>query len=365
MKLRLKIRVVVFALFFLAQSGWALQPQISSYRLPPKVSVAQLRQVAKRFEVTGSQRQGFEVNVPVNRRAEFLLLAPQARLVLLDISAPVRTRYLQSRAGFRVGVPGYHSFAEVVRILQQTAAALPATSELITYGVSQQKRPLLALRVSNQLHTGKVVPRVMLTAATHGDEIITTEVLLALMKEMISGKSSLSGGLGLLDELELVFIPVVNPDGFAEQNRYDNGEDPNRSYPYPEEPTHRPTASISGLVDFIEKYPIAGSIDFHAWGRMIMYPWAYTTTPLPAAAKGAFEELTGKMAKTNSYEHGQIAEVIYVAQGSSCDYYYWRWKTLALAVEMGLDKAPNPKELAQYINEQRASTQIFLESFRQ
>jgi carboxypeptidase T len=330
--------------------------------------VAQMDQIADQFEVVRKTETGFEVLVPQNKTSQFLNLAPLAKLISLDQSASARAAFAESRFR-RDSKYGYHSLSEVSEILKATAGKHSEITELVTYGKSKQGNPLLALRVSRHLKDSKTVPRILLTAATHGDEIITTEVLLSLMDQFLEGAETSTGAAAnprfakILNELEIVFIPVVNPDGFSEQERYDNNVDPNRSYPYPDAPLAVSTASISAELKLVEKYPLAGSIDFHAYSGLVMFPWGYTRQPLEASSKQKFETLTSKMAATNDYGHGQISTILYVAKGSSVDYFFWKNKTLALGIELGDSKAPYPSEIPRYIEDQKESTWIFLESF--
>ena len=203
----------------------------------------------------------------------------------------------------------------------------------------------------------------MITAATHGDEIITTEVALGLIDKLIAGYGNDQRITNMVDNRELYFVPVVNADGFVARARYDKGVDPNRSYPYPENPNAKSTASITALINFFNSRNFEGTLDFHASGELTMYPWAYSYDSVPKKDKEIFHNLTKKMAATNGYTYGPISEVIYVAKGSSADYYYWTKNTIAIAIEVGNSKSPYPNEIPNYIKEQVESTWIFIESF--
>jgi predicted deacylase len=154
---------------------------------------------------------------------------------------------------------------------------------------------------------------------------------------------------------------VVNPDGFTATRRYDGPADPNRSYPYPERETATPTPSIAGVIRFFSTHDVKASIDFHAYGELIMYPWAYTHTLVEPAAHSRFDALTAKMAESNRYTYGPISDVIYVAPGSSADYYFWKKGSLSLGIEVGREKVPSPSEFPDYFTSQEESTWRFLE----
>ena len=155
----------------------------------------------------------------------------------------------------------------------------------------------------------------------------------------------------------------MNPDGYVRVGRYDNGRDPNRSYPYPENETQKPTASIAGVIDFFKTHNVIGSIDFHASGELVMYPWAYTRSPVDADSAARFHKLTADMAATNRYTYGPISEVIYIAPGSSADYYFWKKHAISLGIEIGDSKVPDPTQFPTYFQSQAESTWRFIESF--
>ena len=92
-----------------------------------------------------------------------------------------------------------------------------------------------------------------------------------------------------------------------------------------------------------------------------MYPWAYTHDPVDPASHARFDTLTKNMAVANNYTYGAIADVIYVAPGSSADYYFWKKGSLSLGIEMGQDKVPDPSEFPAYFLSQEESTWRFLE----
>ena len=53
-----------------------------------------------------------------------------------------------------------------------------------------------------------------------------------------------------------------------------------------------------------------------------MYPWAYTKEPPTVSDLAKFEVIGKNIAAVNKYRVGQISKIIYVAKGSSADYWY-------------------------------------------
>jgi hypothetical protein len=325
---------------------------LSSYLVP----AADAPVVARLFGLEHRRADGFEVEVLAGEASLLLAVSPGARLLEADEPAALRAR-LQRYA--RRGESGYHSFEQVQDWLHTRASENRGLVSTVDYGLSRAGRNLTALHLASSASAGK--PVVLITAATHGDELITTEVLLALADKLIAGYGKDDRLTRIVDSHDLYLVPVVNADGFANTSRFDGGRDPNRSYPWPGHEDSVPTSSIAGVMKLFSSLDVKASIDFHAYGEMIMYPWAYTHDPISPDPLRRLEELTARMADTNRYAHGSIADTIYLAPGSSADYYFWKNGTLSLGIEMGDDKIPDPREFPAYVKSQEESTWRFLE----
>jgi hypothetical protein len=328
---------------------------LSSYSLP-NATAGELKSIAAVFGLEHRAQGIYEVEVPATQSSLLLSLAPNARLIEADVSAAARRR-LQG-FGLRAEA-GYHSFDQVQAWMHNYAVSNRDLLSVIDYGVSQGGRSLSALHFSGPRSAGK--PVVMITAATHGDELITTEVVMNLVDKLVNAYGKDARLTALIDAHDIYFIPVLNADGFSETNRYDGNVDPNRSYPYPGHETATPSPSIAAVMKFFSTLNVKGSLDFHAYGELIMYPWAYTHTPIAAAPHAQLDALTKRMAETNRYTYGPIADVIYIAPGSSCDYYFWKNPAQNIAIELGQDKIPDPSEFPAYFASQEESTWRFIE----
>lgn len=361
-KIMTKFAILITALFALfALTGQAAETVLSSYLIPAG-DRAQLEQISRFFDLEHKSERGYEVILPASQAAFLLSLAPRATLLEKDVSAAIAAQLrgfdaAQFRAEHR-----YHSFDEVQAWMRSIQNSHADIARVVQYGTSRGGRPLTALRISSDPEDSPGRPQVMLTAATHGDELITTEVLMHLAEQLARGNGNIDRMSRIVQSKIIYIIPVVNADGFAGRNRYDGNADPNRSYPFPGNHNVTPTPSIKALIDFFHSKNIAASIDFHAYGEMVMFPWGYTRAHIDPAPFARMSALTRSMAELNRYEHGPIAEVIYVAQGSSADYYFWKKATLGIAVEIGHSKVPNPSSFPAAFTSQEESTWRLLES---
>lgn len=350
----------IAALAVLSISAQAKDSVLSSYELESP-DAATIASVAKYFNLDHQHDGAFEIVVPQEQAELLLAIAPRAKLVEADMAAANQKRLASFKNGLFAfdGARGYRTLVEVQNWMRSSSFKYPF-AKVVQYGTSASGKPLLALR----LNIGSAPkPALMITAATHGDELITTEVTMNLIDQLLAGYGSNERFTQMIDRHDLYFVPVLNVDGFSATRRFDGNADPNRSYPYPGAENATPTASIAGIIKLFETIKPVASLDFHAYGEMIMYPWAYTHDPIDSNTKAKLHSLTQTMAAQNHYAYGPISDVIYIAPGSSADYYYWKAGTAGIAIEMGQEKIPTPTEIPKYVNAIGESLWKFIEAF--
>jgi hypothetical protein len=135
----------------------------------------------------------------------------------------------------------------------QIAAQNPKITKLLNIGKSVNGQDILALKISKNARTTQDgrKPAVLYLGAQHAREWITPEMIRRLARYFISNYSSNSTIRRLVDDNELWFVPVANPDGYDftfedgqrlwRKNLHDNngdgqitavdGVDPNRNFP--------------------------------------------------------------------------------------------------------------------------------------
>ena len=332
--------------------------KITSWSLVSDSSL-QMDAIAKKFEIVSRNGNQFEIYVLEPKVKEFKKLAPTAVLISADTNGDLQKYILKSQEISN----GYRDFEAVNRTLSELAQKYPDIVKLETIGTSTKGLIQYGLKISDYVDRDEDEPELLMTAATHGDEIITTEVLLRFIEELLLGYNNDQRLTDLINRHELYFVPVVNPDGFSTRSRYSGNIDPNRDYPWPGHEDKVSVKCIANMIDFFKRHKIVGSIDFHAFGKMVMYPWAYTKNSLPPSDELTFNNLGREMAFANNYKYGQISKIIYVAEGSSADYYYWKFNTLAYGIELASSKAPSVSQIPSILNQAREMTYKFIEYF--
>jgi carboxypeptidase T len=185
----------------------------------------------------------------------------------------------------------------------------------------------------------------------------------------------------LIDKCDIWILPLVNPDGLefsnsAEENRlwrknrrrnHDGtyGVDLNRNYGYhwsakqgttddttddtyrgPEgfsEPETRGIAKLFEHIDQSTNRGVCGSISYHNFSDLILYPWDYTKERIDPVRRGKFVSL-GKIIETavnrpgspiplNKYKLEQGSE-LYTASGTMNDWAFHKYGTYTFTIEL-------------------------------
>ena len=264
--------------------------------------------------------------------------------------------FYRSRLDPTKDMGGYHTYAEVSAALDSMHILYPSiTSDSISIGLSLEGRSIWAFKISDNPQVDEDEPEVFYNSLIHAREPIGMEALLYFMWYLLDNYGTDSLSTYLVDNRELWFVPVVNPDGY-EYNRETNpggggmwrknrrefwdgnwGVDLNRNFdfmwgydnvgssPYCWDETYRGTAPFSEpetqvLRDFITSRDFAMCLDNHAYGPALIYPWSYDYIYAPHHE--LFAAIAESMGVLNGYPTGTTWELYYLVNGGSIDWEY-------------------------------------------
>ena len=276
---------------------------------------------------------------------------------------------------FPPGYTAYHTYAGLCRALVAAAAAHPDIARLFPIGRSWQGRTLWAMEISTHLADGTHPPGILFDGLHHGLEHLSLEMTLAILSWLLDGYGH-DATISRLVETRAIFIVFdVNPDGAAadiaggwfhtwRKNRQAEpggavGTDLNRNYadhwgccglvsPNPASAYYRGTSPFSApetraIRDFVRSLVFGGhqeirvAITFHASGRLILWPYGYTTTAVPADMRPDDHLVFVAMGRAMSRLDGYLAEQasgLYVDSGSARDWYYGTQGIFAYTFEL-------------------------------
>ena len=275
---------------------------------------------------------------------------------------------------FPAGFTGYHSYTEVATETAAVAAAHPDLVQRFSIGQSYQGRDIWAMKISDNVATDETEPEVLFDGGTHADEHMGVEMTLKIMHWLVDGYGTDTRITNIVNSREVWIVFAVNPDGaefdisggkfhFWRKNRQPTpgssyiGTDLNRNFGYrwglegntsanPAAITFRGPAAFSApetrvMRDFFASRVVNGrqqirtSITFHESGRLVMWPYGYTYTDIPADMTtddhAALVTIGKHMAATSGYRPEQASD-LYLTSGTTRDYVARRGHTPLLTL---------------------------------
>ncbi|MCA9649794.1 MAG: hypothetical protein KC501_07795 [Myxococcales bacterium] len=262
----------------------------------------------------------------------------------------------------------YRDLEAVYRRLDELAAAEPKRVRSLSIGESIEGRPLRALRLGRIGRDDR--PVITVVACQHAREWISLAATLWATEQIATAPSG-SHLDALLDQVELVVIPVLNPDGYVrtwederfwrKNRRDDHGVDLNRNWsvawggpgssPYPYDENFRGAQPFSepesaALRDLVTGDPDQlALLDVHSYGQLVLYPWGFDTIEAPDA--DLLAELGTDLAEELAVPHGTEYQPLqsadfYPAAGNSMDWAYGQAGLYAFGLELRPDVDTEP-----------------------
>uniref|UniRef100_A0A0K0F5M8 Peptidase_M14 domain-containing protein n=1 Tax=Strongyloides venezuelensis TaxID=75913 RepID=A0A0K0F5M8_STRVS len=268
----------------------------------------------------------------------------------------------------------YGRFGEIERYLKWVSYYYSDIASLKTIGTTYEGRPIYVLVVDIDKNTIK--KDYFIISGVHAREWIGVSSTLFFLNKLLN---NISNNYNILYKYRLHIIPVVNPDGYEYSMLIDNhwrknrsrrqcirngrvsdhcciGVDLNRNFGFSFNRNADPfecsesfngyypnseaeSSSLSRYALMIKPYIV---VDFHAFGNLIIYPFASSNFYLPTSmnylhVKGNNIKNEIKRKYNENYRCGLAREFLnYVVYGSSMDFYYGSVKAkYSYVVELG------------------------------
>ena len=231
-------------------------------------------------------------------------------------------------------------YATLLEEMQQWQARFPNMATVIDYGKSVKGRPLRLVLVMKK-GTFSERPTLIMSGSTHGDEYLHIEDRLP-ERLLTQGKTPGDVREFLDNGGAIVFIPILNPDGFDARSRLNaNGVDLNRDWDLKPagfkgftQPETRNLQAMLETLRFTHHLKYAISVDYHCCAGALLYPWAYSSTHLPPKDLARHEKVAGIASRILGIETGVTADVLgYNPVGTTKDYYYSHFNALSYTYE--------------------------------
>ncbi len=304
---------------------------------------------------------------------------------------------------FPKGWEGFHTYTELTADVAAVAAAHPDIVERLSIGKSYKGRDLWAVKVSDNVTIDENEPEVLFDGGTHSDEHMGVEMTLRILHWLVDGYGADPRITRIVDSREVWIVFSMNPDGaeydisggryhFWRKNRQPTpgtgaiGTDLNRNFGYrwggggrtsanPRAITYRGPRAFSSpedraLRDFLAGRVVDGrqqirmAISFHEYGRLVLWPYGYTKTDVPADMtaqdRAALARLGRHMAATSRYRPEQASD-LYITSGTTHDYEYGRYRIFAYTFELSVKDYPKTSLIASETGRNREAVLYLME----
>lgn len=371
--------LTMFLLFFLTANTWSQQvnPEKYSEVQIHFTSKEQVRQLAEQGLILGEARYqrepgGFLLETVINgKEMEILKKSGFSFTVITDDmvkeynSRPkleeAEKKRIESESGIMGmefgSMGGFYTLDEVVAELDSMRLQYP---NLITakhsIGTSHENRDIWMVKISDNPDISEDEPEVLYDALIHAREPAAMSSVMYFMYYLLENYGTDPEVTYLVNNRELYFIPVLNPDGYEynrqtnpngggmwRKNRRDNGGgvfgvDLNRNYGYkwgydnlgssndPADESYRGPSAFSepetqAYRDFCINHSFVTNLSYHTYSDVLLYPWGYINALTPDST--IFKEYASDMTQYNNYGYGNVVQAIgYTANGGTFDWMY-------------------------------------------
>jgi len=277
-------------------------------------------------------------------------------------------------SNFQLGsMGGFFTYEEILAELDSMASLYPnliTTKAPISDLSTEEGRSIFWMRMSDNPEMDESEPEILYDAVHHAREPASVATLIYYMWYLLENYDTDTEVQAILNNTELYFVPVVNPDGYVHnvtthpnggglwrKNRRNNGDgsygvDNNRNYSYawgttgisfnPSSQVYPGTAPFSEIENqaikwFCENHEFVIAFNNHSYGNLLLYPFGYQVNT-PSPDHELFEAISGEMVCENNFIN-QLAAELYPASGDSDDWMYietaQKPKILAFTPEIG------------------------------
>lgn len=276
---------------------------------------------------------------------------------------------------------GYFTYSEALAILDSMRLLYPSlisSKQPIGSYLSIEGRPIYWVRISNNPDTTQPLkPQMLTTSVHHAREPGSLSSNIYYLWYLLENYATDPQIKKIIDNTELYFVPVVNPDGYLRnittdpaggglwrknlRNNLDGtyGVDLNRNYgltfaydnigssPVTSSQTYRGTAAFSepetqAIRYLAQNHNFTFNLNFHTYNNALIYPWGHIPSSLtPDSSK--FIAFGSYMTEYNHYRYGTCDQTLsYVSNGGSDDWMYGETttknKVFAFTPEVGDDE---------------------------
>lgn len=324
-------------------------------------------------EIQKARAAGFQVEILIEDSKEFFLQQNRNPAPLSNPSCAQGGDDYETPANFNLGsMGGFFTYQEMLDELDQMRALYPNLisakeniSNFLTEGQPDNAvSPAIGgngikwVKISDNPDTAEGEPQILYSAIHHAREPMSLSQLIFYMWYLLENYETDPEVKSIVDNTELYFVPVLNPDGYLYNQKTDpngggfwrknrkngHGVDNNRNYDYfidgnpangswggagtsgnTNSDIYRGTAPFSEVENqamkwFVENHNFIMAFNNHSFGNLLLYPFGYQDN-VPTPEDALFSAVGDELVSRNGFAN-QISSDLYPAAGTSDDFFY-------------------------------------------
>jgi hypothetical protein len=250
----------------------------------------------------------------------------------------------------------------------------PDICKRIQIGTSVQGRPLWVLKISDNVNIEEAEPEVKFVSTMHGDEVTGMELEMFTIENILRGyKANNDSMLFIVNNTELYVMPLMNPDGNANNTRYNgNGIDLNRNFPewtlYEPNTPEGEEPEIAAMINWSNDHNFVLSTNYHGGALVANYEYdadfgipsgTYAACPDDAHVKWLaynYSQRNTPMFNSTTFTDGITnGNEWYIVQGGMQDWNYRYYNDLDITLEVSMTKWPSITAIPGFWTDNRSS----------
>ncbi len=343
-------------------------------------------------EIIEAKKLGYKVDILIEDMTQYVLKKNKNKLKsAIHNPTPCDNTIIdyQTPNNFNLGsMGGYLTYAEVLQELDDMRTTFPnlisAKSGIGSF-TTENGNTLQWVKISDNPDIDEVETEVLYTSLHHAREPASMQQLIFYMWYLLENYATDTEVKAIVDNAELYFIPVVNPDGYVynettnpsgggfwRKNRRNNGNgtfgvDNNRNYDYhingnasngswggpgsssnSNSEIYHGTSPFSEVENqaikwFVEQHDFTIAMNNHAFGELMYFPFGYADVATPD--EDTYYTIANELTSQNNYNPIRGNPF----SGDSDDYMYGTVgthnKIFAMTPEIGLSFWPSQSEI--------------------
>lgn len=267
----------------------------------------------------------------------------------------------------------YPSPEEIEQELKSITDHYPEISKMFSIGQTSKKRNLWVIKLSKNVDIDDTRPEFKFIANMHGDEIVGREMMVRLIKDLLTGYGKDPQITNLLDRVQIYIMPSMNPDGAAAATR-GNGKSIDLNRDFPDFSTADNTESMKdrqletqAVMKWQQSRNFILSANFHGGSQVVNFPW--DTIPDAFEKEGYVKQLSLEyaslapyIAASTTFKNGITnGYAWYEVDGGMQDWsIHWR-KDLQITIEVSDTKWPAYSMVDYYYKQNKPAMLRFIE----